>query len=152
VFETSFAHSDGRAAMVVVPNVPAVRKEQICEEFPLYLTTGRVMSHYLTGVQTRKSPALAARNIETFMEIHPTTAMKYNIQDQSLVRIESRRGSVVVRSKWSETIRQDSIFVPFHWADSQNINLLVSKELDPTCKMPGFKLSVVKVSPVLDFR
>ncbi|QIZ08897.1 molybdopterin-dependent oxidoreductase [Priestia megaterium] len=151
VFETSFAHSDGKAAMVVVPNIPEVPKEQLSEEFPLYLTTGRVMSHYLTGVQTRKSPALAARNVEPFMEIHPATGLKFQIQDQSLVKIESRRGSVVVRSKWSETIRHDTIFVPFHWADSQNINLLVSKELDPVCKMPGFKVSVVKVSPVKDF-
>ncbi|MFL6560705.1 MAG: molybdopterin oxidoreductase family protein, partial [Bacillus sp. (in: firmicutes)] len=147
----SFAHSDGKAAMVVVPNIPEVPKEQLSEEFPLYLTTGRVMSHYLTGVQTRKSPALAARTVEAFMEIHPVTAAKFQIQDQSLVKIESRRGSVVVRSKWSETIRHDTIFVPFHWADSQNINLLVSKELDPTCKMPGFKVSAVKVSPVTDF-
>ena len=151
LFETSFAHVDGKAAMVVVPNIPEIPKEQLCDEFPLYLTTGRVMSHYLTGVQTRKSPALAARNIEPFMEIHPGTAAKFQIQDQSLVKIESRRGSVVVRSKWSETIRHDTIFVPFHWADSQNINLLVSKELDPECKMPGFKVSAVKVSPVVDF-
>jgi assimilatory nitrate reductase catalytic subunit len=151
VFETSFAHSDGKAEMVVVSNIPEVPEEQVSEEFPLYLTTGRVMSHYLTGVQTRKSPALAARNIEPFMEIHPQTAVKFQIQDQSLVKIESRRGSVVVRSKWSETIRHDTIFVPFHWADSQNINLLVSKELDPACKMPGFKVSAVKVRPVTDF-
>ena len=151
LFETSFAHPDGKAAMVVVPNIAEIPKEQLCEEFPLYLTTGRVMSHYLTGVQTRKSPALAARNIEPFMEIHPATAAKFQIQDQSLVKIESRRGSVMVRSKWSETIRHDTIFVPFHWADSQNINLLVSKELDPECKMPGFKVSAVKVSPVVDF-
>jgi assimilatory nitrate reductase catalytic subunit len=151
VFETSFAHSDGKAEMVVVSNIPEVPKEQVSEEFPLYLTTGRVMSHYLTGVQTRKSPALAARNIEPFMEIHPQTAVKFQIRDQSLVKIESRRGSVVVRSKWSETIRHDTIFVPFHWADSQNINLLVSKELDPACKMPGFKVSAVKVRPVTDF-
>jgi assimilatory nitrate reductase catalytic subunit len=151
VFETSFAHFDGKAEMVVVSNIPEVPKEQVSEEFPLYLTTGRVMSHYLTGVQTRKSPALAARNVEPFMEIHPSTAAKFQIQDQSLVKIESRRGSVVVRSKWSESIRHDTIFVPFHWADSQNINLLVSKELDPACKMPGFKVSAVKVQPAIDF-
>ncbi|MDF2791415.1 MAG: assimilatory nitrate reductase catalytic subunit NasC, partial [Neobacillus sp.] len=67
-----------------------------------------------------------------------------------LVRIESKRGSIVVRSIWSETIRQDTVFVPFHWADSQNVNLLVSKDLDPVCKMPGFKLSVVKVKSVME--
>ncbi|WP_141432815.1 molybdopterin oxidoreductase family protein [Bacillus sp. 03113] len=150
LFETSFAHSDGKAAMVAVSNNPSVPKESVSEEYPLYLTTGRVMSHYLTGVQTRKSPSLAARNFESFMEIHPSTAMKYQIQDKALVKIESRRGSIVVRTKWSETIRPDTIFVPFHWDDSQNVNRLVSNKLDPACKMPGFKVSAVKVSRIME--
>lgn len=150
LFESSFAHPDGKAAMVVVNNVPHVPKEKPCTEFPLYLTTGRIMSHYLTGVQTRKSASLAARNFESYMEIHPETAKKYHISDNTLVKIESRRGSIVVRSKWSSTIRHDTIFVPFHWADSQNVNRLVSQDLDPTCKMPGFKVSAVKVHPILE--
>ncbi|OLS33546.1 molybdopterin oxidoreductase family protein [Bacillus sp. MRMR6] len=148
LFETSFAHLDGKADMAVVPNRPILAKEQVSEEFPLYLTTGRVMSHYLTGVQTRKSPALAARNVESFLEIHPSTAKKFRIRDQTLVQIESRRGSIIVRSKVTETIRPDTVFVPFHWADTQNVNLLVSKDLDPICKMPGFKVTAVKVTPV----
>lgn len=150
LYEDSFAHSDGKAMMVAVSNTPLVPKEKPDEEYPLYLTNGRVMSHYLTGVQTRKSPSLAARNFESFMEIHPTTALKYKIQDQSLVKIESRRGSIVVRSKWSETIRTDTVFVPFHWGESQNVNCLIPKDLDPTCRMPGYKVSAVKVSPVVE--
>ena len=150
LFEQSFAHPDGKAVMAVVPNMPVVPKEQLSEEFPLYLTTGRVMSHYLTGVQTRKSSSLAARNFESFMEIHPATAKKFGIEDQVLIKIESKRGSIVVRSKWSETIRQDTVFVPFHWVDSQNVNRLVSDKLDPNCKMPGFKVSAVKVSPYVE--
>jgi assimilatory nitrate reductase catalytic subunit len=150
LFEKAFAHPDGKAAMTLVPNSPNVPKEEPTKEFPLFLTTGRVMSHYLTGVQTRKSSSLAARNFESFMEIHPKTAKEYHIKNHTLVKIESRRGSIVVRSKWSEKIRQDTIFVPFHWADSQNINLLVSKELDPVCKMPGFKVSAVKVAPLVE--
>lgn len=107
------------------------------------------MSHYLTGVQTRKSSSLSARNFESYMEIHPNTARKYDIQDQSLVKIESKQGSIIVRSKWSDTIRPDTVFVPFHWADSQNVNCLVSEKLDPTCRMPGFKVSAVKIAPVV---
>jgi assimilatory nitrate reductase catalytic subunit len=148
LFETSFAHPDGKADMAVVPNRPILAKEQVSDEFPLYLTTGRVMSHYLTGVQTRKSPALAARNVESFLEIHPSTAKKYRIHDQTLVQVQSRRGSITVRSKVTETIRPDTVFVPFHWADTQNVNLLVSKDLDPICKMPGFKVTAVKVTPL----
>jgi assimilatory nitrate reductase catalytic subunit len=149
LFEQTFAHADGKAAMAIVPNSPIVPKEEPTKEFPLYLTTGRVMSHYLTGVQTRKSSTLAARNFESFMEIHPKTAKKHHIQNHTLVKIESRRGSIIVRSRWSEKIRPDTVFVPFHWADTQNINLLVSKDLDPVCKMPGFKVSAVQISPVV---
>ena len=53
----------------------------------------------------------------------------------------------MVRSKFSEGIRPDTVFVPFHWADSQNVNNLVSEKLDPACKMPGFKVSAVNISP-----
>ncbi|QGQ48428.1 assimilatory nitrate reductase catalytic subunit NasC [Metabacillus sediminilitoris] len=148
LFEKSFAHPDGRAKMIAVKNTPDVPKEKICDEYPLYLTTGRVMSHYLTGVQTRKSSALAARNFESYLEIHPETARKFNIENNRLVSVASKRGRIVVRSKWSEKIRQDTVFVPFHWADSQNVNKLVGEELDPHCKMPGFKVSAVHVSPV----
>jgi assimilatory nitrate reductase catalytic subunit len=99
-------------------------------------------------VQTRKSSALAARNFESYLEIHPETARKFNIENNRLVSVASKRGRIVVRSKWSEKIRQDTVFVPFHWADSQNVNKLVGEELDPHCKMPGFKVSAVHVSPV----
>lgn len=150
LFEQSFAHQDGKAVMAVVTNSPEVPKEEPSEKFPLFLTTGRVMSHYLTGVQTRKSSSLAARNFESFMEIHPVTAKKYGIKEKSLVKIESKRGSIVVRSSLSKTIRQDTVFVPFHWTDSQNVNRLVSGELDPLCKMPGFKVSTVMIHPLDD--
>ncbi|MFC7062552.1 assimilatory nitrate reductase catalytic subunit NasC [Halobacillus seohaensis] len=150
LFEDEFAHEDGRAKMAVIGIYPEFTKEDISEEFPLFLTTGRVMSHYLTGEQTRKSPSLAARNIESYMEIHPETGEQFQLKDQMLVRITSRYGSIVVRSKWSEKIRKDTVFVPFHWGGEQNVNRLVSDELDPFCRMPGFKISPVNVKPALN--
>ncbi|MEC1503574.1 nitrate reductase [Bacillus sonorensis] len=150
LFEAEFAHPDKKADMCVVPNEPAVKKDRPTEEYPLYLTTGRVMPHYLTGVQTRKSAALAARHFESFMEIHPKTAATYKIEDRVLVKIESKRGSIVVRSKWTEAIRPDTVFVPMHWGDSQNVNRLVAEDLDPTCQMPGFKVCSVRISPFYD--
>lgn len=148
LFEKSFAHPDGKAKMAAIPHELEDPKPAPSVEYPLFFTTGRVMSHYLTGVQTRKSSSLAARNIEAFMEIHPETGAKYKLKDNTLVRIESKYGYIVVRTKWSDTIRKDTVFVPFHWADSQNVNRIVSDQLDPYCRMPGFKVSAVKVSPV----
>ncbi len=147
MFEQGFTHPDGKARMFI-PEKPA-RKMEEDENYPLILTTGRVMAHYLTGVQTRKSPSLAARHIESFLEIHPETAKKYQVQDQSLVSIESRFGKIKVRSRFSEKIRKDTVFVPFHWGGEQNVNQLVSDELDPICKMPGFKVTAVRITPFL---
>ncbi len=146
LFETSFAHEDKKAKMAVVASQPNTPKPTTSTEFPLLLTTGRVMAHYLTGEQTRKSPSLAARDFEAFMEIHPDTALMYGLKENALVNIESTKGSIVVRSRWSSTIRKDTIFVPFHWTETQNVNRLVADQLDPYCRMPGFKVSAVRVS------
>ncbi len=150
LFADSFHHPDKKGSMIVVSNESDVPKEKASNEFPLYLTTGRIMAHYLTGVQTRKSAALAARNIESHLQIHPETATKYGIRDNMLVQIESERGKIEVRSLLSDDIRQDTVFVPFHWADAQNVNNLVSKELDPICRMPGFKVTTVNVKSLKD--
>ncbi|MGO4272948.1 molybdopterin oxidoreductase family protein, partial [Paenibacillus sp. TAF58] len=147
LFEKSFAHPDGKAEIIAVEN--HFPKEQINNQFPLYLTTGRVLTHYLTGVQTRRSHSLAARDVESYIEIHPKTAKKYHIDDSSLVKVESKRGSIIVRSRFTETIREDTVFVPMHWGDLQNVNKITNHDLDPTCKMPGFKVCAVKISPLM---
>ncbi len=148
LFEHSFATPNGKANLIPVSNTSEIPKEKPCSNYPLYLTTGRIMSHYLTGVQTRKSSALAARNFESYLEIHPETAKKYEIEPNSLVTVASKRGKITVRSKISEKIRQDTVFVPFHWAEDQNVNMLVGEDLDPTCKMPGFKVSTVNIRQI----
>ncbi|WP_226528057.1 assimilatory nitrate reductase catalytic subunit NasC [Metabacillus niabensis] len=148
LFEHSFATPNGKANLIPVSNNSEIPKEKPCDDYPLYLTTGRIMSHYLTGVQTRKSSALAARNFESYLEIHPETAKKYEIEPNSLVAVASKRGKITVRSKISEKIRQDTVFVPFHWAEDQNVNMLVGEDLDPTCKMPGFKVSTVNIRQI----
>ncbi|WP_058306913.1 assimilatory nitrate reductase catalytic subunit NasC [Gracilibacillus massiliensis] len=147
LFESTFAHENGKAKMAVIP-IADTKKPSINNEYPLYLTTGRVMSHYLTGEQTRKSPSLAARNFEAFLEIHPDTAELYGIKPDTLVRVTSKKGWIIVRSKWSTSIRKDTVFVPFHWTEKQNVNQLVADTLDPYCQMPGFKMSVVRISPI----
>ncbi len=150
LFEHSFAHADGRAKIIPVENQHV--KEQITEEFPLYLTTGRVLTQYLTGVQTRRSHTLAASHFESFLEIHPKTAKKYRIENESLVKLESERGSVTVRSKLTPDIREDTVFVPMHWGDMQSVNKVTHQALDPYCKMPGFKVCAVKIKPLVDLQ
>ncbi|TFE31709.1 assimilatory nitrate reductase catalytic subunit NasC [Cohnella luojiensis] len=144
LFESSFAHSSGKAEIVCVEN--HLPDEPTNEQYPLTLTTGRVLTHYLTGVQTRRSHTLAARDFESFVEIHPRTARKLGIKDASLVRLESRRGDIVVRSRYRADIREDTVFVPMHWGDIQNVNKITNPALDPTCRMPGFKSCAVRMT------
>ncbi|MCM3718805.1 assimilatory nitrate reductase catalytic subunit NasC [Fictibacillus phosphorivorans] len=148
LFTKTFAHPDGKGRIISVNN--HYPKEQIDIEYPLYLTTGRIISHYLTGEQTRISPALNSLTFESFLEIHPDTAKKYKVENHALVKLSSKRGQIIVRSKYSNKIREDTVFVPFHWGDDQNVNKITHEALDPTCKMPGFKVCAVSVSPVID--
>ncbi|NNV05858.1 molybdopterin oxidoreductase family protein [Geobacillus sp. C56-T2] len=148
LFTDRFAHPDGKARFAVLSF--RTDKEETDESYPLYLTTGRVLVHYLSGTQTRRSPALAARQPEATVEIHPRTAKRYGIGPGMLVRIETRRGAAVVRSRYNEQIREDTIFVPFHWSGLQQINNVTSDELDPHCRMPAFKRCAARVRPVVD--
>ncbi|MEK3883612.1 nitrate reductase [Paenibacillus sp. PL2-23] len=143
MFEKRFAHPDGKAVFFPVPSRQP--QELPDEEFPLTLTNGRVLSHYLTGVQTRRSATLAARNVDNFVEIHPKTAKAYKIEDGDWVEIRSRRGAFSVRCKISAGILENTLFVPMHWGGAQNVNKATSPELDPNCKMPGFKTATVSI-------
>ncbi|MFC4597316.1 assimilatory nitrate reductase catalytic subunit NasC [Cohnella hongkongensis] len=145
LFEQSFAHEDGRAAFAVVNHRPP--EEEADREYPLLMTNGRLLAHYLTGVQTRRSPALTAREIENVMEIHPRTARKHRIADGMLVQVTSRRGAVIVRSRVTGDVREDTVFIPMHWGGVQNVNRLTNPALDPICRMPDFKVSAVRVEP-----
>lgn len=145
LFGERFAHPDGKAAFTFESS-PGWN--DISSEFPLILTNGRVLPHYLTGVQTHRSPALAARELENFVELHPATAARYRIHDGEWVEIQSTYGSFTVRSRIKDSIREDTLFVPMHWGGIQNVNRATRPELDPFCRMPGFKTAAVTIRPL----
>lgn len=145
MFEQSFAHPDGRAVFTSITNIAI--KDTISSAYPLIMTNGRVLAHYLTGVQTRRSATLTAREPENFMEIHSQTAKQYHIEDNDWVEVASARGSFTIRCRIKDHIRTDTIFVPMHWGGEQNVNQATDPTLDAYCKMPGFKVSAVRIQP-----
>jgi assimilatory nitrate reductase catalytic subunit len=149
LFGEAFAHKDGLAVFQSVESESPA--EQPNDEYPLYLTNGRMLSHYLTGVQTRRSPVLAAREVENILEIHPSTAEKHRLEDGALASVQSSRGTVIVRTKLSTAIREDTLFIPMHWGDAQNVNRVTNALLDPNCRMPDFKSSAVRVQPLTEY-
>jgi assimilatory nitrate reductase catalytic subunit len=142
-FLDRFAHPDGRARFVPVDHSgPA---EPPDEEFPLQATTGRVLQHYQSGAQTRLVPELLAAAPEMFVEVHPDTATRAGLEHGDLADVVSRRGRVRARVRCVPTIRIDLVFLPFHFPGEGRANLLTNPELDPTSRMPEFKVCAVRL-------
>lgn len=85
------------------------------DEYPIVLTTGRVVSQYLSGTQTRRIGKLVNQYPEPLVEIHPELAAKYGIKERDLVKVVTRRGEGLFPANIVETIRKDTVFIPYHW-------------------------------------
>jgi assimilatory nitrate reductase catalytic subunit len=148
LFAERFATPSGRARFVPVRHgEPA---EEPDEAFPLYLTTGRVMSQYQSGTQTRRVERLARLAPEPTVEIHPVAAQRARIADGARVTLSSRRGAAVARARLTREIREDTVFVAFQWGGAGSINRLTNPALDPTSRMPEFKVCAVRVEPYVE--
>jgi len=138
MFLKEFGTEDGKARFHAVAHRPSA--EEPDDEYPLYLTTGRVMAQYQSGTQTRRVAALNEAAPGPFVELHPELARRLGVSDGAPVRVRTRRGSSVVPARLTPTIRPDTIFMPFHWPGKGRSNLLTNPALDPTSKMPEFKV------------
>ncbi|MGP3912099.1 molybdopterin oxidoreductase family protein [Nonomuraea sp. 10N515B] len=139
-FLDSFATPDGRARFVPVQHRPVA--EEIDEDYPVYLSTGRVLAHYQSGAQTRRIASLVKAAPEPFVEIHPDLAEQLDISAGDVVRVTSKRGEAKAVARISDAIRRDTVFMPFHW---EGANRLTNPALDPTSRMPEFKVCAVRV-------
>jgi len=138
-----FYFPDGKARFNAVEyRRPA---EEVDEEFPVILTTGRVVSHYLSGTQTRRIGPLVEQYPEPRVEIHPRLAEQLRISNDEWITVESRRGSCTLRAQVVQTIRPDTVFVPYHWAGPQSINQLTISAQDPISKIPEYKVCAVRI-------
>jgi assimilatory nitrate reductase catalytic subunit len=142
--DKKFKHPDGKAHFQAVDWRPSA--EMPDDEYPIILTTGRVVSHFLSGTQTRRIGALMDQFPQPLCEIHPRLAEKLGIAEGDFVKVESRRGKVVVRAKVVKTIRPDTVFVPYHWPLERSANNLTVRAIDPVSNIPEYKICAVRVS------
>jgi assimilatory nitrate reductase catalytic subunit len=145
LFADTFATPDGRARCVAVDH--RVVAEDVDADYPVYLTTGRILQHYQSGTQTRRVPALADGAAEPQVEMHPDLAADNGLADGHLVRVRSRRGDALGRVRLTTSIRADTVFMPFHWGGEQAVNRVTNPALDSTSKMPEFKVCAVRLEP-----
>ncbi|HEY3129631.1 MAG TPA: molybdopterin oxidoreductase family protein [Acidobacteriota bacterium] len=122
--------------------------EETDTEYPIILTTGRVVSQYLSGTQTRRIGMLVDQYPEPLLEIHPDLAGQYGIKTGDRVRVASRRGSMELPALVTRTIRSDTVFIPYHWPGHKAANQLTHRALDPISKIPEFKVSAVRLEKV----
>jgi formate dehydrogenase alpha subunit len=118
------------------------------EEYPLVLSTGRVLEHWHGGTLTRHS-WMDDLFPEALMDIHPADAARLGVKDGSPVRVTSRRGSIVLRAKVTTKTNIGVVFIPFHFREAA-ANLLTTDAVDPQAKIPEYKAAVVRVTPASD--
>lgn len=114
------------------------------DEYPFVLTTGRMMFHWHTGTMTRRSEKLEQEAPEPYVELHPGDAERIGLEDGERVRVASRRGEIELAARITSRIHPGVVFIPFHYAEAA-ANELTNSALDPTAKIPEYKVCAVNV-------
>jgi assimilatory nitrate reductase catalytic subunit len=143
LYTERFGHADGRARMFAVEHAPPA--EEPGGDFPFRLSTGRVVYHYLSGNQTRRLGFLNSQAPEPWVEIHPQAAARLGIHTDDQVRVRTPRASMELKALVVPTIRPDTLFIPFHYGHRQAVNQLTNPAVEPTVKIPEYKVSAATV-------
>jgi formate dehydrogenase (coenzyme F420) alpha subunit len=138
-----FSTLDGRANIAAVENKPPA--EETSDDYPILLTTGRIVVHYNSGSMTRRSPSLQERDFELYIEINPEDAAKLNVRNDGLVMVKTRRGETEAKARVTEKVKPGVVFMPFHW---QGTNLITSDALDPVSKIPEYKMAACRIEAI----
>ena len=143
---TRFLHKDrfsrGRGLFHAIEYIPPAELPD--DEYPMLLSTGRVLYQYHTGTMTRLGKGTTERYPESLAEIHPADAAKLGIEDGQRVRVTSRRGTVEAKAKITGRSDQGMVFMNFHFHEAA-VNLLTNPALDPVAKIPEYKVCAVRV-------
>jgi formate dehydrogenase (NADP+) alpha subunit len=116
------------------------------DEFPILLTTGRVLEHFHTGSMTRRSQVLDALVPVGTIEVNSLDAEKLGLADGATARVSSRRGEIEVPIRISKRVLPGAVFLAFHYRESP-ANRLTIAALDPIAKIPEFKVCAVRIEP-----
>jgi len=146
---TQFLHkntfSRGLGLFTAIDYTPPA--EETDPEYPVILTTGRILEHFHTGTMTRNSKILDEIVPEGFIEINPNDAENYNITDGEIISVSSRRGSIRIKARVTKKVKPNVVFIPFHFYEAA-ANKLTIDALDPTCKIPEYKVCACKIEKI----
>jgi len=136
----------GKGRFHVVEHLPA--QELPNDEYPLLLTTGRVLYHWHGGELSRRSQPLLAECPEPLVEVSPEDAVRLGLNAGALVEVISRRGEMVARAAITNRVAAGIVFANFHFPGRANANNLTIRALDPIAKIPEYKVCAVRIQAV----
>ncbi len=147
IFGDGFPTSDGRAR--IVPTKVAPPAELPDAEYPMVLTTGRLLEHWHTGAMTRRATHLDALEPEATAALHPRDLQKLGVAAGARIRVSTRRGAITLKARADRDVAEGLVFIPFAFAEAA-ANLLTNPQLDPFGKIPEFKFCAARVEPVAE--
>ncbi|MDA1091385.1 MAG: formate dehydrogenase subunit alpha [Proteobacteria bacterium] len=146
IFGDGFPTESGRAKLVAAQVTPP--DELPDDDYPLVLTTGRLLEHWHTGAMTRRATTLNTLEPVAVVSIHPHQMAALGLQPGDVARVESRRGSIDIQVRADRDVPDGMVFIPFCFNEAA-ANLLTNPKLDPYGKIPEFKFCAVRVSASL---
>ena len=139
-----FQTPDGKANLIPLPFIN--NNEVPCDDYPLWMNTGRVVEHFHTRTRTGKMGNLNKYSPTPYMEMNPDAAAELGVKHGAYVRIVSRRGDAVVMAQLTQRVSRNSVFIPFHFYDC--VNRVSLGLLDPHSRQPAYKQSAIRIEHV----
>ena len=146
IFYQGFPTENGRAKIVPANVRPPDEVPDM--DYPMILSTGRVLEHWHTGAMTRRAGVLDSLEPEAVAFMAPKELFRMNLNPGDFVRLETRRGAVEVKVRSDRDVPENMVFMPFCYAEAA-ANLLTNPALDPMGKIPEFKFCAARIAPVV---
>ncbi|MDC0862114.1 formate dehydrogenase subunit alpha, partial [Alphaproteobacteria bacterium] len=142
IFRESFPTANGRGKIVPARLIPPAELPD--DEYPLILTTGRLLEHWHTGSMTRRATVLDHIEPEAIVSMNRWDMKRMSINPGEEVQVKTKRGSIVIKVRSDKEIPEGMVFIPFCFAEAA-ANVLTNPQLDPYGKIPEFKFSAASV-------
>ncbi|HER27282.1 MAG TPA: formate dehydrogenase subunit alpha, partial [Rhodospirillales bacterium] len=145
LFGDGFPTKNGKALLVATDMQPPGDVPD--DDYPIILSTGRMLEHWHTGAITRHAAILDALEPVAVASLHPNALADLAMEPGEMLRVTSRRGSISLQTRADRDVPEGMVFIPFCFAEAA-VNLLTSPQLDPFGKIPGFKFSAVRLEKI----
>ena len=149
IFADGFPTASGRGRFVPAELMPPA--EEPDADYPMILTTGRLLEHWHTGAMTRRAAVLDAIEPEAYAHLAPAELQRLGIQPGDRLRVETRRGGISLRARSDWEVPRGVVFIPFCYEEAA-ANLLTNPQLDPYGKIPEFKFCAARISVAAEAR